>query len=182
MLCLLSLPPSSASLPARTPRNSLSLGICGLLLEQSVPLQAGIPGQSWQEQFARSAGKADCCHPKAADIPDPRHSVIPSKGRDAKASPNPHLPSRTGHGNIPKSRGSSCLRLVLLESSPSSWNVGPIRGALGMAPPPFIFWLPCSTQEPSASLRWEFSAQMLWETWPQVSHFVPVRTIILRYL
>lgn len=24
-----------------------------------------------------------------------------SKGRDAKASPNPHLPSRTGHGNIP---------------------------------------------------------------------------------
>lgn len=76
MLCLLSLPPSSASLPARTPRNSLSLGICGLLLEQSVPLQAGIPGQSWQEQFARSAGKADCCHPKAADIPDPWHSVI----------------------------------------------------------------------------------------------------------
>ena len=48
----------------------------------------------------RSAGKAECCHPKAADIPGPKETMCSSsreekRWSDAKASLNPHLIDRT---------------------------------------------------------------------------------------
>lgn len=138
-LCLLSLPPAcSEPLGFHFPRD-LTFGVttvwchCSLVLGQPVPLQAGIPEQSWQERFPRSAGKADCCHRKAADIPDPGDSLILRRVKGCKSISQTSSPrqDKATETFLPKSGGSSCLRLVLLESSPSSWNVGPVRAALG---------------------------------------------------